>query len=90
MRRAETIHIRRDLDADGGALLAAVACVMAALLLYAITLLLVGSIDDDEPLDIFSLGRTRHLERVRSGLLFDEHGTVGSAERVTPDEARTV
>ena len=48
------VHARGGSDPDGGALLAAIACVAAALLLYGITLLVMGASDDDEPLSLAS------------------------------------
>jgi hypothetical protein len=41
---------RRSADGDAGALLTAIACVAAALVLYALLVLLVGVTDDDSSL----------------------------------------
>ena len=55
MRKVRASHprttiARRSADGDAGALVTAIACVAAALVLYALMVLLVGVTDDDSPL----------------------------------------
>lgn len=58
---------RRPGNADAGALLTAIACVAAALVLYAIMTLLVGVTDDDSPLGMrrsgILIGATKRATR---------------------------
>jgi len=51
-RRSAVFRRRRAIWVNGETVLAAIACVAAALILYAVALLLVGPGDDDDPLGL--------------------------------------